>query len=164
MNFLPWDVIKDGNVCLPLAPKWIFGYYQCTESRFDIGLRLVQKRRPGGSRHRCLLFTRSGLCNHSFSHIYATFCSMSILRVISSVSSTWFYLRSIIQTQPSLSFTHIYRVFYTNAVLQSTKDLCYITVTVFATCQEPQPVEGIKLSEDFSSFTLSTFWHVSFTF
>lgn len=59
MNFLPGDVIKDGNVCLPFAPEWIFNYYDCTAFRSDmnIGFQHVRKRRTNlfqMSRVHCL--------------------------------------------------------------------------------------------------------------
>lgn len=57
MNFLPGDVIKDGDVCLPLAPKWIFSYYRCTEFRSDIRFQLVPRR--GRSPTADVLFTVS---------------------------------------------------------------------------------------------------------
>lgn len=70
-----------------------------------------------------------GLCNHSFSHIHASFCSMSILKVISLVSLTWFYLAAIIQTQPSLSFTHIYSFFFTLMLCCRPLKICNVSVT-----------------------------------
>lgn len=69
-----------------------------------------------------------GLCNRSFSHIYASFCCMLILKVISLVSSTWFYLAPIIQTQPSLPFTHIYS-FFTLMLCCRPLKICNVTVT-----------------------------------
>lgn len=54
-----------------------------------------------------LLALGLSLCNHSLSHICISFCNVLTLKVIFLVSLTWFYLASIIQTELSLSFTHI---------------------------------------------------------